>query len=482
MRGTMKKQAFNPYLPTYEYIPDGEPYVFGDRLYIYGSHDRFNGSAFCQNDYVCWSAPTDDLSSWRYEGVLYRKEQDPDYREGNCLYAPDVTIGADGRYYLYYTLDMTGIMAAAVSDCPVGPYRYLGKVHYENGTVVGENPDDIFQFDPGVLCDDDGRIWLYSGFGPKPKPDEAMRYGGRRMDGAYCMELLPDMLTVKSEPVCILPKLSNAKGTEYEAHPFFEASSIRKINGLYYLVYSSVWNHELCYAVSNSPNRDFHFGGTIVSNGDIGLSDYTMEHAANYIGNNHGGMVNVNGQWYIFYHRHTNYNSHSRQGCAEPITILPDGSIPQAEMTSCGLNGGALEGTGRYSTAIVCNLYSAKGAGYSSAAGKEREAHPALTQTGEDRMCNPDQYITNMTNGSAAGFKYFNLTETTEIEIEVQGSPGVMEIRDGRGKKPLCTIPFYESAEYRTYRGNITCNNPRAALIFTVETNGTVDFRSFTLR
>ena len=38
--------AVNPYLPEWEHIPDGEPYVFADpdnpgkeRLYIYGSHD-----------------------------------------------------------------------------------------------------------------------------------------------------------------------------------------------------------------------------------------------------------------------------------------------------------------------------------------------------------------------------------------------------------------------------------------------------------
>ena len=55
----MKKQAFNPYLPSWEYIPDGEPYVFGDRVYVYGSHDYFNGYVFCMGDYVCWSAPVD---------------------------------------------------------------------------------------------------------------------------------------------------------------------------------------------------------------------------------------------------------------------------------------------------------------------------------------------------------------------------------------------------------------------------------------
>ncbi len=48
----MNKQAFNPYLPSWEYVPDGEPHVFGDRIYIYGSHDHYNGYVFCMGDYV----------------------------------------------------------------------------------------------------------------------------------------------------------------------------------------------------------------------------------------------------------------------------------------------------------------------------------------------------------------------------------------------------------------------------------------------
>ena len=39
----MKKYVCNPYLPLWEYVPDGEPRVFGDRLYVYGSHDRSGG-------------------------------------------------------------------------------------------------------------------------------------------------------------------------------------------------------------------------------------------------------------------------------------------------------------------------------------------------------------------------------------------------------------------------------------------------------
>ena len=87
------KQVFNPYLPSYEYIPDGEPHIFENRLYIYGSHDRFGGEDYCVNDYVCWSAPVEDLSDWRFEGVIYRKAQHPYLVGRNILFAPDVARG-----------------------------------------------------------------------------------------------------------------------------------------------------------------------------------------------------------------------------------------------------------------------------------------------------------------------------------------------------------------------------------------------------
>ena len=70
----MKKTAVNPYLPFWETVPDGEPHVFGDRVYIFGSHDKRNGITFCEDDYVCWSAPVDDPGDWRYEGVIYKEK------------------------------------------------------------------------------------------------------------------------------------------------------------------------------------------------------------------------------------------------------------------------------------------------------------------------------------------------------------------------------------------------------------------------
>jgi beta-xylosidase len=115
----VKEQVFNPFLPGYEYIPDIEPHVFGDRLYLYGSHDRFGGSKFCMHDYVAWSTPINDLSRWHFDGIIYRKTQDPDNAAGKlCLWAPDVTKGKDGRYYLYYCLADHPKIGVAVCDAP----------------------------------------------------------------------------------------------------------------------------------------------------------------------------------------------------------------------------------------------------------------------------------------------------------------------------------------------------------------------------
>ena len=139
MDETTTAQAVNPYLPSWEYVPDGEPRVFGDRLYVFGSHDRFNGRVYCMNDYVVWSAPLNDLSAWTSHGVTYRKTQDPSGdKKLRQLWAPDVTRGPDGRYYLFYSLSDTGVLSVAVSDEPGGQYEFIGHVSHRDGDPLAE--------------------------------------------------------------------------------------------------------------------------------------------------------------------------------------------------------------------------------------------------------------------------------------------------------------------------------------------------------
>lgn len=431
----MKHQAFNPYLPSWEYIPDGEPRVFGDRVYVYGSHDHFNAPIFCVGDYVCWSAPVADLSDWRYEGVIYRKNQDPRNRLGlRLLFAPDVVRGVDGRYYLYYAFDFMGITGVAVCDTPAGAYQFLGYVRYADGTVWGRREGDQFPFDPGVMVDDDGRVWHYSGF---YTPTPALVTGGKhlRNDGGVVMELEQDMMTIRGEPKVLFPK--DGPGS-FPDHEFFEASSIRKDGDTYVFVYSSRHNHELCYATSRYPDRDFTFGGTLVSLGDLFLDGRRDEkQGLNYLGNTHGGMAQIGDAWYIFYHRQTNRHSYSRQACAERLTRLGEGRFCQAEVTSCGLNGGPLAGKGEYEARIACNLWSREGVGrYDGAAPRRRlKDHPYFTQTGKDRMERGDQYIANFRDGAVAGFKYFDFRDTRSLTLTVSGK--------GRGRIQVSHMPDF---------------------------------------
>ena len=148
------------------------------------------------------------------------------------MWAPDVCRGNDGKYYLYYCLDVLKEIGVAVADNPVGPYEFLDFVHYKNGDVLGSRPDEIRQFDPGIFIDDDKRIYLFSGNSPRYKLTPVDK-------DSLKMELEQDMITVKDGPFHNLPIINDADGTEYEEHPFFEASSVRKINGKYYFIYSS---------------------------------------------------------------------------------------------------------------------------------------------------------------------------------------------------------------------------------------------------
>ena len=479
-----KKQAFNPYLPSYEYVPDGEPRLFGDRLYVYGSHDCFNGKGFCQNDYVCWSAPVDSLGDWRYEGVIYRKDQDPKNAKGKMtMNAPDVVQGPDGRFYLYYQLALLTCTSVAVSDKPEGPYEFYGYVE-KDGAPYGQRKGEPFCFDPGVLVDDDGRIWLYVGFSPAPGfMYKIMSSRGNVVDGCYCVELEQDMKTVKSGPAMVVPGPAAAVGTDFEGHGFYEASSPRKINGKYYFTYSSILSHELCYAVSDYPDRDYRYGGTLVSIGDVGLDGRTEP--LNYTGNTHGGMVQIAEQWYIFYHRQTNKQKCARQACAEKIFVAEDGTIAQAEITSCGLNDGPLLGRGEYEARIACNLWAKEGTfAYLKTFEKDRKKlHPYFTQSGADREENPDQHIANMRAGATAGFKYFDFEHLHSVSVRVRGAgEGKIEVRTAPDGDPIAVIGVYPKNTWKMFCAPVERPvSGKQALYFTYTGEGYVDLMSFTL-
>lgn len=494
------RQCYNPYLPLWEYVPDGEPHLYEGRVYLYGSHDAAGGNKYCVGDYVAWSAPEDDLTDWRCEGVIYRRTQDPSNADDAMqLWAPDVTRGPDGRYYLYYCLSFHPEIGVAVSDSPAGPFTFYGHVHYPAHLMGGKKLAEFMPFDPAVLTDDDGRVYLYYGFAPAcekemklPRPEdvppevrpkiEALQ-GVKMGENAMVAELEPDMLTLKEIPRACLPGGHHTQGTGFEGHGFFEAASMRKIGGKYYLVYSSHKSHELCYAVSDHPDRDFVYGGTIVSNGDVGLGGRTSP--VNTLGNNHGGLVQAGGQWYIFYHRQTHGTEFSRQGCAERVDIAPDGSIAQVEITSCGLNGGPLAGEGVYPAAIACHLTSPTTTDFIDYANPVMTTQTRIVE--ESAGSDPEKavhFVADVADGTVVGYKYFAFQGLTAITLEVRGDfrGEVTVSADADGGQVLGRAAL-ELEPGGWTRCTVPATGPKGVypLYFTFTGQGKLDLRTFAL-
>lgn len=363
----------NPYLPGWEYIPDGEPRVFGNRVYVYGSHDRVGSHTFCDHKLKVWSASVDDLNNWQCHGDIFHTADDRDHKSdvnwtGNSLFAPDV-VEKDGKYYLYaYIVGAKGCVA--VADKPEGPFKLLSQYQYSIPDNTEGFDEGIF-IDPGVLVDDDGRVYVYCGYLSSYMAELNGDNMYEMVEGSFKKDIIP-----VEEPFC-----------------FFEACSPRKVGDTYYLIYSPTTGNRLVYATSDSPTGPFTYRGIIVDNG----VDYPA-------GNDHGSICCIKGQWYIFYHRMTNGTIFSRRGCVEKINILEDGTIPQVEMTSLGFEE-SLNPYKHTPADIACVL----------------KGGAIITERNEfERM------ITNIQDECIIGYKYYDFGEdfsskTMEFSAKVKG-------------------------------------------------------------
>ena len=490
----------NPYLPLWEHIPDGEPYVFEDpdhpgkqRVYIYGSHD-IERTMYCGRDQVVWSAPVDNLQDWRYDGVIFRIDKNRDGKPLNeeglfdVLYAPDVclVVDLDGTktYYLYPNdMGWKRNSLVAKSSRPDGPFEVCN--------WSKDNPNEtegIMGFDPGVLVDDDGRVYGYWGFSQS---------FGAELDPAT-------MATMKPGTEVMVDMVSHLH--QDGIFRFFEASSIRKIEDKYVFIFSR-WtangefglpdtNYTLAYAYSDNPLGPWTFGGTLIDarGRETGENGETIV-SATPTGNTHGSICQIGGQWYVFYHRQTGRNEFARQAMVSPITVDveegPGGKvvISEGEYTSEGF---ALEGLNpleRHPAAIACWYTGPKPwrqHGDDMFSGSYIEPGYGT----EDRFDAPWDLRNNMnrvvnnTDGSIVGYKYFNFSKThgmkklqLRLQLVPEGIDGTVTVWADRpwasqGGIPVCSFNLFadmpqESTEVRIDVPAITRMQGKHALYLT---------------
>ncbi|MCC8112559.1 MAG: family 43 glycosylhydrolase [Bacteroidales bacterium] len=485
--GAIVAGAVNPYLPLWEHIPDGEPYVFEDpdqpgqyRVYIYGSHDSLE-TEYCGKEQVVWSAPVDDLSDWRYDGVIFESKVDAngeglhDDDSGDVLYAPDVALvtGRDGTktYYLYPNNQAEGRNGMiAKSDRPDGPFVVC---NWDE-----ENPqaaDGVLGFDPAVFVDDNGRVYGYWGFGES---------WGAELDPAT-------MATIKPGTKA---KHNLVSGVDQPGvGRFYEASSMRKIKDKYVLIYSRMTaddefglprsNYTLAYAYANHPLGPFTYGGTIIDGrGRTTLPDGTTVPTAHPNGNTHGSICQIGDQWWVFYHRQSGTDEYSRQAMVAPIDVqVTTGlkgkvKISEAEYTSEGFDIEGLALDNSYPAAIACYYVGPSAAweewpNYKFSGSYVQPTRyygdPDEAPSDIELMSNP---VINNTAGSTVGYKYFNFATAPADEMTL-----MMAIKP-LGQEATVTVlagtPIIEQGGVKLGEVKIAASDPQTPIIKYAQMSG----------
>ena len=345
-------KAQNPYLPLWEHLPDGEPRVFEDpdqpgkyRAYIIGSHD-VTYTAYCGPDIRMWSAPVEDLSQWRDEGPIFTWFVSGQW---DTMFAPDLVETVDkatGKktYWLYpHSRGWRRVPMVCKSDRPNGPFVPVNLT--EDGTQC--LPGSLIDFDPSVFIetitnkkDKDYqkgyRAYVFYGFQHSTacELDQNTMYSKR--EGT---ELIDPFIPASSRD----GKLLDKEGSEYKAlykgqNPldfnFFEASSIRQVGNKYVMVFSGYsgkeyglgnTNSALRYAFGDSPLGPWRSGGVLVdSRGVVVGEDGGKLIETNAAHNTHGSLQEINGQWYVFYHRPPRGFGNARQAMVAPVKITWD--------------------------------------------------------------------------------------------------------------------------------------------------------------
>ncbi len=293
----------NPII-TNQFTADPSARVFGDRIYVFPSHDilatkdRGREGWFCMEDYHVFSS--ENLTDWKDHGVIVTQNKVPWVKPNSySMWAPDC-IEKDGKYYFYFPSIAKNTLnngrgftiGVAIADKPEGSYIP------ESLPIKG-----VKGIDPNVFIDKNGQAFLYWSQG-----------------NIFVAKLKDNMVELDSEIITInnLP----VKGLK-------EGPYVFERNGVYYLTYPHVENktERLEYAISDNPLGPFKVTGVIMDESPTGC--WT----------NHQSIINFKNQWYLFYH-HNDYSPNfdkARSIRADKLLFNPDGTIQKVTPTLRGI-------------------------------------------------------------------------------------------------------------------------------------------------
>lgn len=229
---------------------------------------------------------------------------------------------------------------------------------------------------------------------------------------------------------CIQPKSIVYNLLTEKEHGFHEGVSVRKRNGVYYAVYTDISRGRatcLAYATSISPLGPYIKQGTIIDNTGCDPQSW----------NNHGSIAEIDGKWYVFYHRSTHCSKFSRRVCIETIEFNSDGSIDGVEMTTQGV-GAAIVPTTVMEAANACVMHG--------------EVHIRAAEREQDSGY---EFLSHIPNGDWAVYRYYDMQNQPQafcIEVASLNKEGEIHVRlDSPMGEEIATIPVGDTGGWQKF-------------------------------
>lgn len=290
------------------FTADPAPMVHDGRLYLYVGHDEFyegqdsasGGKEFNITEWLCYS--TDDMKNWTDHGAVL-SPSDFEWAVGEA-WASQV-VEKDGKFYYFTTVQggepyVGKCVGVAVSDSPTGPFKdAIGKPLVSDDMTDNGVRGWWNDIDPTVLLDGDD-AWLCWGNGT-----------------CFLAKLTPELTGIDGEiKVIDLPR-------------YVEGPWLHKRGDMYYLTYASMGQgrEAIEYATSSSMDGPWTPRGELTG---MAENSFTI----------HPGIINFNGQDYLFYHNAVlEIDGHKgaigrRSVCVDSLFYSPDGLMLPVTQTS----------------------------------------------------------------------------------------------------------------------------------------------------
>ena len=276
--------ADNP-ISSYHYLAD--PGAAADDTYFYVITDSDDPAVANANGYdikALYGFRTKDMKNWTDFGIIYDARKVDGIGD---IWASGIAVNPnDHRLYIVFPDGGGGGIGLIGADSIAGPWSnpVSGNKKLINNWGGGlADCDGIgWCFDPAIFFDDDGTGYFTFGGGESNSRPAANN--NNNIFNIYKFNKDMKGFDVSSKTQL---KIGGPKA--------MEASYIHKYKGNYYLSYSTA-DLRIAYGMSKNPMGPYEYKGIFMGNPNIGGQNINANN------NNHHGIAEFKGHWYVAYH------------------------------------------------------------------------------------------------------------------------------------------------------------------------------------